>query len=59
VIGAWETFFTAHRAATAAALTGLVFVALSINLREIVDSPPLRLCASAPLRLCAVARRRR
>jgi hypothetical protein len=36
-----ETFFTAQ-AGAAAALTGLVFVALSTNLREIVDSARLR-----------------
>jgi hypothetical protein len=40
-----ETFFTAQ-AGAAAALTGLVFVALSTNLREIVDSAPPRGCAA-------------
>lgn len=41
MIGAPETSFTAQ-AEAAAALTRLVFVALSINLREIVASAPLR-----------------
>jgi hypothetical protein len=46
VIGARETLSTSQ-AGAAAALTGLVFVALSISLRGIVDSAPLRLCAVA------------
>jgi modulator of FtsH protease len=40
VIGDWETFFAAQAGASAA-LAGLVFVALSINLREILASPQL------------------
>jgi modulator of FtsH protease len=40
VIGEWETFFAAQAGASAA-LAGLVFVALSINLREILASPAL------------------
>ena len=39
-IAEWNTFFTAQ-AAAAAALTGLVFVALSINLRQILADPAL------------------
>jgi len=38
--GSWEDFFIAQVGA-AAALAGLVFVALSINLRQIVSSPLL------------------
>jgi hypothetical protein len=40
VIGDWETFFAAQVGASAA-LAGLVFVALSINLKEILDLPGL------------------
>jgi len=38
--GSWENFFIAQVGA-AAALAGLVFVALSINLRQVVSSPIL------------------
>lgn len=38
--GDWQTFFLAQVGATAA-LTGLVFVALSINLSEIIKEPQL------------------
>ena len=38
--GSWESFFIAQVGA-AAALAGLVFVALSINLRQVVSSPIL------------------
>ena len=40
VIGGWETFFAAQAGASAA-LAGLVFVALSINLRDILEHPGL------------------
>jgi modulator of FtsH protease len=40
VIGDWEVFFAAQ-AGAAAALAGLVFVALSINLRDILAYPTL------------------
>jgi modulator of FtsH protease len=40
VIGDWETFFAAQAGAMAA-LAGLVFVALSINLRDILGAPGL------------------
>jgi hypothetical protein len=40
VIGDWQGFFAAQ-AGVFAALTGLVFVALSINLKEILDGPGL------------------
>jgi modulator of FtsH protease len=40
VIGDWETFFAAQAGASAA-LAGLVFVALSINLKEILAIPGL------------------
>jgi len=40
VIGDWETFFAAQAGASAA-LAGLVFVALSINLRQILAHPEL------------------
>lgn len=40
MIGDWETFFGAQAAAMAA-LAGLVFVALSINLRDILAHPSL------------------
>jgi hypothetical protein len=39
-VAEWDTFFGAQ-AAAAAALTGLVFVALSINLRQILADPLL------------------
>jgi hypothetical protein len=39
-IGAWGLAFTATASASAA-LTGLLFVALSINLKQIVESPGL------------------
>jgi len=38
MVGNWTTFFEAQTAAFAA-LTGLVFVALSINLRTVLDLP--------------------
>jgi modulator of FtsH protease len=40
VLGSWRTFFSTQ-AGVAAALTGLVFVALSINLKQILGSPGL------------------
>jgi len=40
MIADWNGFFTAQARAFAA-LTGLVFVALSINLKEILSSPGL------------------
>ena len=40
MIADWNSFFTAQAGAFAA-LTGLVFVALSINLKEILSSPGL------------------
>jgi hypothetical protein len=39
-IGSWSTFFSAETSASAA-LTGLLFVSLSINLQQIVKSVPL------------------
>ena len=40
MVGAWSTFFAAQVGADAA-LTGLVFVALSINLKQILAGPGL------------------
>jgi hypothetical protein len=40
VVGAWQTFFSTQ-AEVSAALTGLVFVALSINLKQILSLPGL------------------
>jgi modulator of FtsH protease len=39
-IGQWTVFFSAQTAA-AAALAGLIFVAISINLKQIVSGPHL------------------
>jgi modulator of FtsH protease len=40
VLGSWHTFFSTQ-AEVSAALTGLVFVALSINLKQILSLPGL------------------
>jgi modulator of FtsH protease len=49
-VGAWQTLF-ATQAGVGAALTGLVFVALSINLKQILALPSLAAQAGEALLL--------